>query len=198
MQPDLFPALKVALPRPVEPIIRDAVTEDGKRWTMRRAWGAGGCLGVVMFNPSDADGSRDDPTTWEVMKHACRLGFGSAVIGNLLPWTCSTPTWPIQIAKDPRSRETLVRNMHIVGDALKPCEKILFAWGNEAARLGPTFVQEFVDVVVWRLIEGCPDEPGPQIVFYCLGTTASGAPKHPLARGKHRIPADQKLVPWKP
>lgn len=30
----------------------------------------------------------------------------------------------------------------------------------------------------------------------CLGTTGSGAPKHPLARGKHRIPADFAPVAW--
>jgi hypothetical protein len=30
----------------------------------------------------------------------------------------------------------------------------------------------------------------------CLGTTRNGSPKHPLARGRERVPDDAPLVPW--
>ena len=30
----------------------------------------------------------------------------------------------------------------------------------------------------------------------CLGTNASGSPKHPMARGKARIPDDQEPLPF--
>jgi hypothetical protein len=33
--------------------------------------------------------------------------------------------------------------------------------------------------------------------IWCWGTTTSGAPKHPLARGKHRIPVDQPAILWR-
>lgn len=32
--------------------------------------------------------------------------------------------------------------------------------------------------------------------LHCLGTTMTGAPIHPLARGKHRVPDDVQRRPW--
>lgn len=32
--------------------------------------------------------------------------------------------------------------------------------------------------------------------LHCLGTTMNGAPIHPLARGKHRVPDDVQRRPW--
>lgn len=193
-QLDLLPKLKPAHARPVEPILRSADIEDCYRWTLRRAWGAGGCLGVAMLNPSDAGAERDDPTMWSVMKHACRLGFGSVVVVNLYPFI--TPQVPALRAwrNNPANHEAIVRNRHVACTALVPCERIMFGWGNSAEKLD---VDAFVEHLVSALCGGNFDEWGPEINFYCLGTTASGAPLHPLARGKHRIPADQKLVIWK-
>ena len=31
----------------------------------------------------------------------------------------------------------------------------------------------------------------------CLGLTKDGYPKHPMARGAHRIPRDQQPILWK-
>jgi len=35
------------------------------------------------------------------------------------------------------------------------------------------------------------------VPLVCLGTTQSGAPKHPMARGGHRISRDQQPIEWK-
>src|SRR3546814_16042107 len=31
---------------------------------------------------------------------------------------------------------------------------------------------------------------------YCLGASSSGAPPHPMARGRHRVPDDALPQPW--
>jgi len=34
------------------------------------------------------------------------------------------------------------------------------------------------------------------VALHHLGLTIFGNPKHTMARGKHRIPADQQPIPW--
>ena len=51
-----LPGPKPRMPSP--PIARGAQIEGPYRWTMTRAWGAGGIIMWVLFNPSDADGKR--------------------------------------------------------------------------------------------------------------------------------------------
>ena len=60
---------------------------------------------------------------------------------------------------------------------------MIAAWGNDGEI-------DHRATIVRQLL----DEHG--IALHHLGTTDSGAPKHPLARGKHRIPADQAPIDW--
>ncbi len=39
------------------------------------------------------------------------------------------------------------------------------------------------------------DAPWPDL--YCLGTTSKRSPKHPLARGHHRVPRGQQPILWR-
>ncbi len=196
MQLELIPTLKPAMKRPVEPIVRSAEIEGSLRFVARRGWGAGPALGIAMLNPSNADGERDDPTMWSCMKHACRLGFGSIVVVNIYPFITPQPSrlqeW-LREAGD--AREQIIRNRHVAAGALKPCAKVMFAWGNGVPK---PQVDAFIEHLVIEMCDGNVDEPGPEIVFYCLGTNQDGSPRHPLARGRNRIPDDQKLVAWKP
>lgn len=67
------------------------------------------------------------------------------------------------------------------------------AWGNEPVDYVRRFLQDLADASDCEWDE----EEYPPVEFLCLGKTLSGAPKHPLARGKHRVPSDFKPVPWK-
>jgi len=195
----LFPKLKPRRARPREPITRAAEIEGEYRWTLRRAWGSGPPVGWVCLNPSVASAEIDDPTCWEMMCHSLRLGFGSMVVTNIYAFRAIHPAelkrW---IGPQRQCPANTFENGAIAGAALKGVDKIICGWGNHARRVDvDAFLENIAGVIVDDI--GAYLEPGAPypIPLYCLGTTASGAPVHPLARGKHRIRADQPLIPWK-
>jgi hypothetical protein len=204
---DLFEGLKLPTGprRPSEPIVREALVEDGCRFWLKRAWGAGPMVLWAMCNPSDADGLRDDPTMLRVMEFSMAWGFGSCAVINVVPLISSTPKvaldWAAQIEKTEPSFEVEVWDQW--NSNIYHCTKLLWqaqahvaAWGNI---LPERAVATWWDGIVWSP-EG-PDHDDTDIApfpgWLCLGKTKSGAPKHPLARGKHRVPADFKPVPFK-
>jgi hypothetical protein len=75
----------------------------------------------------------------------------------------------------------------IVAQQAKSADKVVACWGAIALDT------DWIDLV----IEAIQSEAEPWPDIYCLGTTASGAPKHPLARGKHRVPRDQRFIVWR-
>jgi hypothetical protein len=62
---------------------------------------------------------------------------------------------------------------------------IVAAWGNQL------WAAEWADQVL-MLIQENIDKP-----IHCIGTTINGCPKHPMARGKHRVPDNQKPLVWR-
>lgn len=193
----MFPDAPARLRRPPEPIVRSARVEGPFRFELIRAWGSGPRLAIAGCNPSYADGKRDDPTMWRGMSFAYRLGFGSLVMVNIYPLI--TPS----LAELRRWRESWSHggslrrsegaeawsiNCHAVANALAGCRAYLAAWGNG---IDPR------DFFIWRTtVEELMRRAAP-IHWSCLGTNADGSPKHLIARGRHRIPDDAQLVPWK-
>lgn len=222
----LIPATVQRLRMPQEPIIRDAdisevapgwtVSREIRRWiyrwTARRAWGSGPCILWNLLNPSKADASIDDPTMLRMMGFSYRWGFGSMIVVNIYPFISSKPTemmawrktWNEAEARDsgyvfeyqPTSFNAWLHNMHKVRKAMGEAKTHVAAWGNgaEAADLESFLLQVGIPVG--------PDEDTGDPAFTlapdwkCLGTTGSGAPIHPLARGKHRVPDDATLQSW--
>lgn len=140
----------------------------------------------VMLNPSTADHRIDDPTIKACIRLARIWGFDGIRVVNLYAYRSSKPD--VMFAAERVDGRDIVGpdNDRAIGKALlqayNTCAPVIVAWGNNGAagREG------------WLIREA--ERLGVQL--QCLGTTQSGAPKHPLARGRHRIPDDVKPTPW--
>lgn len=180
--------------RPVEPIVREALIEGNYRWWLKRAWGPGPAIAWVGLNPSTADGKRDDPTMSREIGFSFRWGFGSLVKLNLYPFIAANPAamrewrsgWMTNPGLHGDAREAWIGNMHRAGDEIGRCQTVIAAWGEGAEDDHRDAFMEIVTDLVGRPIE-----------WQCLARTASGAPRHTLARGTHRIPDDATPSLWR-
>lgn len=182
--------------RPPEPIIRGALIEGNYRRWLYRGWGSGPCIFWGMSNPSDAGAERDDPTLWRIMGFSYRWGFGSLYVANESPFISASPgaarrwrsSWsPDAADPDWSARDAWVRNCYDAAETAGKCDFHMAAWGN---------CSDPADLALW--LEHVELEAKKPIDWHCLGVTVSGAPKHPLARGHHRVPDDVRPLPWRP
>lgn len=172
---------------------RDALFSGDERLELRRSWGPGPIACVIGCNPSTADGLKDDPTSlwWNAWFQL--FGFGGYRAVNLYPFCTSSPAecrkradW--HLTDDWYARDQLIMtNLPHVVEVAKAAHQVFVCWGNIA------WDDTWIDHVVEEIQTGV--EPSPDL--WCWGKTKSGAPTHPMARGKHRIPRDQKPMLWR-
>lgn len=153
---------------------------DEYREDLTRVWEPQAYLLVVgMLNPSDADAARNDPTVMALIDFATRWGFGGLRIINEYAFRSPTPK-ALAAAADPVGPG----NPDAVLDALVYAKVttgwFLGAWGNGGRN----------DGLIVRTAKSL------ELSIMCLGLTANGSPKHPLARGVHRIPRDTLPTRW--
>lgn len=133
----------------------------------------------IMLNPSTADALKDDATIRKV-KRFSRILTGDddvrAVVVNLYALRSRSPRALHNPLIDPVGPHNVIN----VGDALAAAKNVVCAWG---AFEGPGHVRRVVEVVAQ--IENRCIEP------LCLGTTALGAPRHPLM-----LPYSTPFVPY--
>lgn len=137
----------------------------------------------LMLNPSTADAFDDDPTIRECCKRAAGLGAGILEVVNLFALRSAYPQDLKKHAHGYRG-DDLINNQQIM-DACAGATMVIAAWGNEG-------ILDHRDKFVRNLLKMW------NVDLYHLGTTKDGHPKHPLARGKHRIPAQQEPIRWSP
>ncbi len=198
---DLFAGIETPhrLRMPTEPIIRAADVEGPCRFSMTRAWGSGPCISWTLFNPSDANDRRDDPTTQRMMGFSYRWGFGSMVVTNVYPFVASRPSelWALVGQwTDEAAGAAWRKNLQKVREAFDLAETRVAAWGNGPR---PEDLQEFMLGATFSCDASEHDGLGVvqiPVEWKCLGVTIGGAPKHPLARGNHRVPDDATLTDW--
>ena len=135
----------------------------------------------IMLNPSTADASIDDPTVKRCQAFSKSWGFDAFEIVNLYAYRSSKPA-DLKIPTDPVGPD----NDDYIQGAARRADLIICAWGNNA-----TILKESRDRTITELLVAKYER-----TLQHIGTTASGQPKHPLARGLHRIPDDQKPLLW--
>jgi len=176
------------------PVMQRAATfVAGNRVELHRRWAPGPIACMIGHNPADADADRDDMTTrWWI--EWCRLfGFGGLVAVNLYPFVSADPADVYRIVREIdaglnwAARDARDANVDAVVSAAKSADKVFACWG--AIARDPVWI----DHVVEAIQDG--EEPWPHL--WCWGKTKNGAPKHPMARGLHRIAPDQKPVLWR-
>lgn len=179
-----------------QPILRRSAffPRPGIRRRLSRAWGPGPRALVIGCNPSDAGEDRDDPTSLWWNAWFGLFGFGAYDAMNLwtkvspnpaecrrwADWQNNGPDWG---ARD----EIMFGNLPELVAAAKRADQVFVCWGNIA------WDHDWIEHVVEEIQTG--EAPWPDL--WCWGKTKNGAPKHPMARGKHRIPRDQPPILWR-
>lgn len=132
------------------------------RYALRRHWNPdAGALGIVMLNPSTADGKEDDPTIRRCIGFAKENDFGGIIVGNLFAYRSTDPK-QLDEVDDPVGPD----NDRTLQNLARVCPHVLLAWGARGSKHNVR-----VDEVL-RLFE--------EVETYTLGLTTSGQPKHPL------------------
>lgn len=178
------------------PAIRRAAWFVGSdvRIRLSRDWAPGPRALVIGHNPSDAGVDRDDPTSrwWNRWFHA--FGFGGYDAVNLYPFVTSDPRQCRAIIDEIEgginwsARDDLhFVNLPALVAAAKAAQQVFVCWGAIAQD------HAWIEHVVEEVQSGV----GPYPDLWCWGKTADGSPKHPMARGKHRIPVNQAPILWR-
>jgi len=160
------------------------------RWTLTRDWAEGERICWVMLNPSDADHEVDDPTIRRCIHFTKYWGYAGFTVVNLYPYRSPSPskckTWARGQNQAEAVKLALQQNAAIVAYQARDAGMVVAAWGNNP----------WDDDLLASITESILTERSDCPEIYCLGTTNSGAPKHPMARGKHRVPESQMPVLW--
>jgi hypothetical protein len=151
------------------------ISADGLyRYALYRVWGSGGRMAWIMLNPSTADAETDDRTIRRCIGFAEREGCGSIEVVNLYALRATKPVHLLD-HPDPEGPDNPTAWAKVLYDPTP--EFIIAAWGTVAVT---------PDLPDSRALRGyCA---GPML---CLGTTAGGAPRHPLY-----VRGDQPLERW--
>lgn len=163
------------------------------RWTLTREWGHGARVCYIGHNPSTASHMVDDPTSQAWVHFARQWGAGRYDAVNLYPYRSPDPKechrwarWD-QNGPDYSARDALMQNEAVVATTAKLADIVVACWGELAQD------SNWVAQIIEAIQAGYPPYPD----IYCLGRTLAGNPKHPMARGKHRIARDQRFTIWR-
>lgn len=167
------------------------------RFRLDRWWSDGPRALVCGCNPSDADGERSDPTVRSLVRLLRPLAdtswrLGGFTLLNVEVAITPSPAALRQWIEDGRRRqprafhEARARNLATMYDLAPAAPLVLAAWGN---LVKPDYHLDRVIACLSR---------HDRIALHCLGTTASGAPKHPMARGRARVPDGTEPAIWRP
>lgn len=160
------------------------------RMILGERWAPGPLIGWAGMNPSYAGAERTDPTWMAWRSFAMAWGAGGQIVVNPHPGRNSDPTAAIAQLVAMRAGRAqgiavaLEQNLAAVRTVADEPVAWVIGWGdkgaamNDAVRIHTPFMEAL-------------NSGGRRILAF--GVTANGNPKHVLARGKSRIPADAGL-----
>jgi hypothetical protein len=131
----------------------------------RPAWGPGPRLLAIGANPSYAGADVDDHTVRKIIGFAKRWGFGALSLANAFAFVSTDPAG-LYSAADPVGPEN---DAHI--------REMARIWPNVFGAWGAIGGYRNRDVEVMRILADAGCEP------FCIGTTATGFPRHPSRPG---------------
>lgn len=142
------------------------------RYKLDRIWNKrrGGCVLFVGLNPSTADARRDDPTIRRMARFAFDWGFGGMTVCNLFALRATDPR-QLKRAVDPIGPA----NNAILAREVRQAALVVACWGNHGTLRGRA--GEAIEL----LTRQAPS-------LFCLSTTRSGQPKHPLYLSRETRP----------
>jgi len=157
--------------------------EGEYRYRLTRTWDEQGRrLLIIMLNPSVANERIDDPTLLRCIYFAKLWGFGGIIVVNAFALRSPSPE-ALKLHNDPIGPLCDTALM----DAFDETQAYLFAWGNPP---NDDLALRIEHVRRWAQMRAAERS----VPVFCLGRTKHGHPKHPLARGVHRIPNDQQPI----
>ena len=157
------------------------------RWRLDRWWGEGDRALVCMANPSYAGADKNDPTITQLIKLIRALGYPGFTVINWSPYIATSPkdlhAWrwnnPDLSSRAQEDNVEMIRHLGVVAPVR------IVAWGNIVPQVPNTSH-------VLRALSDDLKHP-----VYAFGRTKDGSPKHPMARGKHRLKIGQQLEVWR-
>lgn len=154
--------------------------DSSHRYTLWRVWDEEKpYMQLIGLNPSTANEDALDPTVNRVQFWARAWGYGAFCMTNLFAFRSPHPK-VMRAATDPIGPD----NDAWLETVSRGAELVIAAWGN-----GGDFLDRACQFVACREGRGLPP-------LYCLGKVRSGAPIHPLARGRHRVPNNVQPTLW--
>lgn len=150
------------------------------RYLLTRSWGdeRGPKALWVMLNPSTANADLDDPTIRRCISFSKRFGCTRLAVVNLFAYRATDPKEleGKQVYRiGPENTTHVLRQLHH-----EPPRHVVCAWGAN-------MTANFIGKNMAGMIQRSGHTP------MCLGTTKSGAPRHPLY-----LRADTELVEYNP
>ena len=147
-------------------------------------------LVVIMLNPSTADAEIDDPTILNLIQRAKHNGYGAILVVNLCDFRSPHPSELMKAAEP--TGPNFADHMAEALERAQEVGVVLVAWGNGGAMVLPGSHWSEHDLMMDNITDNYPD-----LLPVCIGLTKDGYPKHPLARGVHRVPVEAKFQPFK-
>lgn len=146
------------------------------RYLLIRSWDVGEGVTWILLNPSTADAHTDDATVRKLIEFSRRWGYAYLELVNLFAWRATDPRSLVNVV-DPFGPE----NYQTLEYRLRHATRVVVGWGANVDWMkrshGTTPVAEMAAAA--------------GVDLYCLGTTASGEPRHP-----GRLGYDTPLERW--